>query len=341
MACAGPSALSPGRKLLIAHNGLGCELYDTLTGERQGQLAMPRVEQIKAASFRADGQEIAFLCFGTSGFTVVRAEVQANGKSSELRGVPMADQLEWSGKDFLLVGQALFDAKLQAPIWNYSLAGTGRHGTGSPDGRHWFAVGRAPNEPAVLAAQTLPDAAARRLLEQIADGSVQKVLAPGSKVAIRLEGATPALDGEGWRKRVLDTLNTRLGNMKLQVAQGQADVTLSIQVDPEHDTGESINFRHIGPGAMGKVTKVVVKDINCHVSLADAQGKVFWEQKMPFKMSTWQHMLRGDDPEAILRKSMWDAAALYAGNAFLPTYVVRTSDGVKILPQNTALTADH
>lgn len=253
----------------------------------------------------------------------------------------MGDQVEWCGKDYLLVGQSLLDAKLQASIWNYTLAGTGRHATGSPDGRHWYAVSRQPAEPAVLKSQSLPDDAALRLLGQIADGSIQKVLGPGGKVAVRLEGAAPALDAEGFRRKIMDTLQSRLTAMKLQQAQGQGDVTLTIQIDPERDTGESIDFRHIGPGAMGKITKVIVKEITCRVSLTDNQGKVFWEQKMPFKMSTWRHLLHGDDPEAILRKSMWDGCAMYASNAFLPTYVVRGASGVQVLPQNTMLTADR
>jgi hypothetical protein len=38
---------------------------------------------------------------------------------------------------------------------------------------------------------------------------------------------------------------------------------------------------------------------------------------------------------------MWDACARYASGVSLPTYVVRTSAGVQILPQNSLLTADR
>jgi hypothetical protein len=58
-------ALSPGRKLLAVHNGATFEVLDAAGGERLGQLGGGPVQNVPAAAFRGDGQEL-FAVFRTN-----------------------------------------------------------------------------------------------------------------------------------------------------------------------------------------------------------------------------------------------------------------------------------
>src|SRR5262249_23008930 len=149
----------------------------------------------------------------------------------------------------------------------YNLPGPGRRLAGSPDGRHWFAVGQNDNLPAMLAAQTLPDPEARALADAIVGGKVEVLFGPGSALSLRVDGGD-----DKFRKTAAERLTARLQGQGLKVQDGQM-LTLAVQLT-EGDTGKTMTYRVFGKGDI----QIPIKQIDCQATLT-GQGVTLWQLK--------------------------------------------------------------
>jgi WD40 repeat protein len=332
-------ALSPGRKLLAVHNGATFELLDATGGERVGQLGGGPVQNVLAAAFRGDGQElVAVVRADKPGAILTRWDLKAGKDTPGFPIFTATAELAWCAPGYVLYNETLIDTELKWPLSRCSLPGTGRLATGSPDGRLWFAYGQGPKEPAVLTAQALPDEGTRGLARQVVDGTIKPVLAPGMTVDVQVEirgGRNP----EAVRQRVRDALASRLQANGLTVAAGGAGLKLVIQMGPEQPTGQVMQLQEIGLGRAK--TNVPIQQVACRAVLADARGAALWEQKQQFRTPDFIGIIRTQDPVADLGNALWNNCTAWGASLAVPTLVVRTAGGVEILPKPVTLRGDR
>lgn len=330
-------ALSPGRKLLAAHNGATYEILDAASGDRLGQLGGPRVQNVLAAAFRGDGQElVAVVRADDPAQVLVRWDLKTGKDAPAFPVLAGGTDLSWAVPGFVLYNGTLIDTELKWPLGRYTLSGTGRLATGSPDGRLWFAVGQGPMVPPVLTAQTLPDQATQTLARQIAARTVRPVLAPGMTVAVQVNVQAPR-NADALRQRVFDGLAGRLKMNGLKVAAGAGDLRLVVQMGPERPTGQTMQLKELGKG-FGTIN-VPIQEVACRAVLTDSRGTPVWEQKQQFRTPDFFGVLRTDDPVADLDNALWNNCANWA--LPLPAILVRTPQGLEALPRIVPLKGDR
>jgi hypothetical protein len=332
----GAVAVSPGRKTLAAFNGATYEILDALTGERKGQLG-GAVQAVLAAGFRADGQELAAVVQTDQPSQLLRWDLKT-GKALTPLPCSVASDVAWFGPAGVVIGMTLIDTQTGWSLSQLAMGGPGRFASGSPDGRLWFAYSQNAKDPAVLAAQTIPDAATRDLAAQIAAKAVTPALGPGMSVALQLDIQAPSKADE-YRKRITDNLTARLRSAGLTVAAGDGDVRLQIQLGPEKSTGKVMELESIG--ARGKrFYKVPIKDVLCRASLTDKGGAVLWQIQHTLRTPDFIGVIRTDDPLTHFSDMLWNNCASWGLVGGLPTMLVRTPKGFEPLPRAVFLRGD-
>src|SRR5207249_1034301 len=130
---------------------------------------------VEGAAFRNDGKAIAAVLRRSDfGILLAQWDLKVDAVPSSFAIRQQSRDVQWCGNDYLLVGQMLFDLKLKLPLVT-CIAPSGKIMADTPDGRCWFRHAKSANDPVLLAAQTLPDAAARKLASDIADKTAQPV----------------------------------------------------------------------------------------------------------------------------------------------------------------------
>jgi WD40 repeat protein len=325
-------ALSPGRRYLAAFNTVTYELLDTSTGERQGQLGGFAVQAVQTAGFRYDGQELAAeVRTEQTAFQLVRWDL-ATGKAAA--GLPVAvggTEITWFGPGLVMCNDSVYQAQSGWAITRLALPGHGKYASSSPDGRLWFAVSQFPNNPAALAAQTIPDDATRELMRQIADKTITALLAPGMSVSLQIDVRAPR-NAEQIRQRITDHLSMKLRGSGIQVAAG-ADLRIHVQLGQERDTGKVLELESIGSIRGKQHFKIPIKEVDCQGSLSDGRGNVLWQQKQTQRTPDFFGILRTDDPMTHFTEALWNNCAGWATLPGLPPLLVRSPRGVEALPR--------
>ena len=342
--CRAAPAVSAGRKYLAVFNGPTIELLDA-AGERQGTLAGLGIHGIFASAFRADGKEFAAVIQSVEGGTTLARWKTTTGESLGEFPIPIVSndvyrtELKWCGTDFLMLQNNLIDPNLKWMTVTGNISGTGRHATGSPDGRHWFAASTRPDAPPILAGQTFPDDVSKALAQGVAAKTIQPVLSPGTTVSVRVAGAGPAGDPE-FHKRIAANLTKKLQAHGLKVAD-QAPATFVVTFQPERDTGKKITFRMIGAFPRKPDTIVPILEVACEANLTDGGGGAIWERKFTIRTPEPFGIVRSDDVAATLSKQMWQHCQNWGSSVAMPASMVRTSTGVESLPKPVLLTGDR
>jgi hypothetical protein len=332
-------ALSPGHKLLAAHNGATYELLDPATGERLGQLGGESVLGVLTAAFRGDGQElVSVVRTDQPGARLVRWDLKTGKGTPSFPVFITTTDLDWCGPGAVVYNGTLIDTNLGWPLTHYTLPGAGRMATGSPDGRLWFAAGQGPKDPAVLTAQTLPDDATRNLARQVATRKVTPVLAPGMTVGLQVNLQAPR-NADMLQQRTVTSLTVRLQMNGLKVGDGAGDLRLVVQVGPEKPTGQTIQLKEIGLGK--KTYNVPIQEVACRAVLADARGTALWEQKQQLRTPDFFGILNTEDPVVELDNRLWNNCTNWAAGLAVPAILLRTPQGLEQLPRHVPLKGDR
>ncbi len=238
--CRGVPIISPGRKYFAIYTGTAIEML-TAAGDRVGGFTGPVFTNVWAAAFKPDGKEFAAAVQKQDGGTVLLRWNAADGVPIDEFPIAMIsndiyhNELKWCGPDHLMNQNQLIDLNLKWVTFSYNIpGGGGKHATGTPDGRHWFTFAGQANAPAVLMAQSFPDAVSKTLAADVAAKRVQPVLSPGMTISVRVEGAGPPGDAD-FHKRITENIKQSLGKHGLKVAdQGQAALVISFQPEQQH-----------------------------------------------------------------------------------------------------------
>jgi hypothetical protein len=331
-------ALSAGRKYLTAFTGSNFEVLEAATGERVGQLFRPNTQGVQATAYSPDGRELAAVLTTAEGLRLARWDAVTGAVKDEFAVPPGGNELEWCGSDNLLFGSTLYDINLKWPVALYGLPGTGRSATSSPDGRHWFAAAANPNNPPLLTAQTLPDAATRQLATQAAGGKARVVLAPGMAVKVVVQGAAPGADAEAFHRDIASRQNQHLQALGFKtVADGP--LTLTLQIQPARDTGQKRPYKSIG--RLGQDIEVNVIEVTAVATLTDAGGTIVWTQKNISQPPFVASVNGAESMQQAIDNSVWKMASAWAGAVAPPSVLIRIGAGVEGLPRSVALTGDH
>jgi WD40 repeat protein len=329
----GPPALSPGHKHVVACVESAYHLLDVASGERLGTLAGPGFIGVGVSAFRSDGKQFAAICSTVEKKNVLmRWDTTSGAVLSSSPTSLWPGEMTWVGESHLLVGPVLFDMDLGWPVVSYNV-GTGRHASGSPDGRHWYASATDAKKSAVLAAQMLPDAAAKDIARSVADKTAQAVMMPGTKLTLQ---ANVAIPGEKDTQRLGEqALTFRMQGQGFSVGPG-GPVTLSVQFQGPRATGETRQYENADGGKQKMVFTVPVESLDGVATLRDAQG-VIWEKRTTFTTPDTIGTIETDNLQATLTKMLWDSAAQFVVHLEVPAVVLRGPGGIQVLPRQVAL----
>jgi hypothetical protein len=331
-ACQGTPVLSPGRKFVAGFSGGFIRFFEAATGKRVGETATPSSDDggrpgPRAAAFRTDGQQLAALL---SGGQIVRIDLATGKALSEVRSpVPQAAFLEWCGNRHVLINnQSLVDLDRQWEVWRYA---AGLPALGSPDGRHWAAVEAYTNEPAYLAAFTIPEKGLDKIVKLVADKKAPALLRMQVPVTLRIDIIGAPKGGEAFRQALAEQLAAQLRANDIPIADGQP-VTLLVRAEAL-DTGEKEELRNLVPGMkddeQGK-KKIPNKYVECEVALVDSAGKVPLEPKQQFMLRDIGNLAAGKDekdPAGFFENKLWDLAKARLMAVTLPPFVARNPEG--------------
>ncbi len=224
---------------------------------------------------------------------------------------------------YVLSGSQLFDWNLKAAFWNYSLNGQGARGSGSPDGRYWFATDA--QGVAVLRVQTLPDDAALAFATQIASGNVKPIVTPGMPVQLQINGGNAKFRANAenaqkdWQAR------------GYKIGPGGLTVNLSAV---EQATGQVIayNFRKVGAVGKGELDKINARKVVCTCTVTDPQGAVVAKNNAVYTYPG-NMIFDGTASERQLSEAMWRAAESFGSFVALPTNQYRVGGQIETLPK--------
>src|SRR5262249_9216836 len=123
-------ALSPGRKLLAAHNGATFEVLDAASGERLGALGGDPVQNLLASAFRGAGQELAAVVrTNEPGSVLARWDLKTGKEAAAFPVWAGPTDLSLCGKGFVVYHDwrmpycTLIDTELKWPLSQYTLPG--------------------------------------------------------------------------------------------------------------------------------------------------------------------------------------------------------------------------
>ncbi len=328
-------ALSPGRKYLTVFTGGNAEVLLATTGERSGKLAGPNLSNLRALVYRRDGTELVGLD-GAS--TLIRWDATTGERKDEYQPVALpATTLEWYGTDSVLLGDTLYNLAVKWPLSTLTPAGNAVHASGSPDGRYWFTHASAPNDAPVLSAHTLPSAVMQETVKQVAAGQISSVLPPDAVVTVRVEGAGPATDPDGFRTALGDLIASRLQQDGFKVGP-QGTATLVVKLG-QRETGE-VRKQLVTVPRRGMV-EVKVFEVVIDTKLLDTKGTVLWSQKASLQTPTVPGALRTEDAQATLNKNLWATVSPKATGMVPARGMVRTPTGTEAWPPRVTLTGDR
>jgi WD40 repeat protein len=334
----GLPALSPGHKSVAVCAGSSYDLLDVSSGARLGTLGGPGLLVVGTAAFRPDGKQLAALVSTVEKknalirWDVTTGAVIRNSPSAVWKG-----EMSWAGENHVMIGPVLFDLELGWPVSNYSVAGYGRQANGSPDGRHWYAAAPDKKKPAVLTAQTLPDAASKDLARSVADKTVQVALAPGMKVTPQVSVNLPH-EKDSQKQSELVIAN-RLQGYGFEFGPGAA-LTLSVQLQGPRPTGEMSQYEILNLSKQKTIVNVSVKALDGVATIRDSQG-VLWELNTTYTTPENDVAFTADDVQGELDKRLWNSAAQFVIHLELPSVVLRGPSGLQVLPRPATLASDR
>ena len=116
---------------------------------------------------------------------------------------------QYAGPNFVLIdNRQIIELESKRIVWN--LIG-GVHAVGNPDGLHWAAP-RSIAQSGILTSLQLPAPELPRLIAAEAKPNSRALLRSGITVSLQVEG-TPPRDGDGFRAKVISSLNAQLGRI--------------------------------------------------------------------------------------------------------------------------------
>ena len=142
---------------------------------------------------------------------------------------------------------------------------------GGPDGRHWFAFGTGKEGPSVLAAQTIPDAAASQLAKLVQRRPGPATVPPGTKFQLAVNGFNAT------QNDIIAAATNHLKNAGYSAGAGGVTINITAQ---ENATGKFLDYeiRKVGKFGLPKggkqMIKVAEKKVACQLTISDAAGAI-------------------------------------------------------------------
>ncbi len=298
---------SCSRKYFVDSDQGRIGLYNTLDGSLVGRLEKlsigvgpsraSRVHEssIVSVAFHPDGETLAIL-LETNDYSqrhVIGIWDLRSGSSLKwfpASSVSSSDKLRWTGPNYLLVGDDLFDASLGAMVWGYhSLT------PDSPDGRGWYIC----EDKGVkhLASIAMPS---EFVLDAISDIATRHppMLRPGEAVSLE---AKASLDGDD-SQRLLNAMQAvftkKLANNEIEVRPGERKV-FRLTLQPDSNTRDP--YRIV---VEGNELIVPNKSLRIQVELVVDRRKV-WETVVATELSEIDYepnMLKSDPAADLIRQ---------------------------------------
>lgn len=230
-----PPAISAGRKYLAVAAKDGMFVLETATGKALGQLPGEEGAFMEFA-FRDDARRLAMVSRGR--LQVWDCEKGERYRDIFLQGFSIANDLQWVGDDYVLVGKShVVDVERRMVLWKYD-------GMSNPGktyaGRYWFMVGGGPNGKSLMQVQ-LPHEEAVSALADVATISPEKLLAvhPGKKMRLQVQLGF----SREHEQQITEALAARLRDNGIVVAE---DAPLVFTATAERGEKKSITYRGFG-----------------------------------------------------------------------------------------------
>jgi hypothetical protein len=310
-------ALSPSFNYLAVQTGAGLAVLDAHTGKPLGKIDLD-VRFLSGLAFKPDGRQLA--AAGADSILIVELhDCSIAAEIWTLTGAPRT--IDWGGDGYLLLNHSqLVSMAKNAVAWTYAGLSSDDHGSQGAvlNGRLYYASDRDKNGqhlPPVIASVGLPHRSVSDLLAVV--GNPRMLLKPGMSVSldVNVDGAI--------RQAVIDSLAARLKADGIGIADNQ-----SIRIVAKDEPGRTreINYRLMGPGAMGRTDKVSVQEVKHSLEIIGPDGKTLWANNglsaPPFFISLKQ----GESAEQAVAAQMKPNARFYT-DVHLPKYIPKPGGG--------------
>jgi hypothetical protein len=254
-----PPAISAGRKYLAVAAKDGMFVLEAATGKTLGQLPGEEGSFMEFA-FRDDARRLAMISGGR--LQVWDCEKGERYRDIFLQGVSIANDLQWVGDDYVLVGKShVVDVERRMVLWKYD-------GMSNPGktyaGRYWFMVGGGPNGKSLMQVQ-LPHEEAVSAVAAIAPEQLLAVK-PGTKMRLQVQLGF----SREHEQQITEALAARLRDNGITIAE---DAPLVFTATAERGEKKSITYR--GFGFRGGSSTVEVQQNKYSMAIQE-NGRDLW-----------------------------------------------------------------